>query len=107
MTQTIEQLQARVRELEDQLAAAQEALSVAECDLLSYEDRNKELHDQLSTAEQRVVRQYYFKNNSCKAESAHDPDCICWHDEGTGPMQPLPDGTYPVQMTWRKFVKDV
>lgn len=55
--------------------------------------------------EQRVIRQYYFKNNSCKAESAHDPDCICWHDEGTGPMSPLLDGTYLVPMTWRKFMK--
>lgn len=67
----------------------------------------KPLEDQLAKAEQRVVSQYYFKNNSCKAESANDPDCICWHDEGTGPMQPLLDGTYLVQMTWRKFVKEV
>lgn len=31
------------------------------------------------------MKQYYSKNNSCTAESSNSPDCICWHDEGTGP----------------------
>ena len=48
-------------------------------------------------------RQYYFKNSNCKASSAHDPDCICWHDEGTGPMLPCIDGEYLVKMTWRNI----
>lgn len=30
--------------------------------------------------------QYYFRVSECKAKSATDPDCICWHDEGTGPF---------------------
>ena len=30
--------------------------------------------------------QYYYKDNACKANTAHDADCICWHDEGTGPF---------------------
>ncbi len=30
--------------------------------------------------------QYYYKNNDCKASEATDADCICWHDEGTGPF---------------------
>lgn len=34
---------------------------------------------------QPVIRQYYYKQNTCNAESARSPDCICWHDEGTGP----------------------
>lgn len=29
--------------------------------------------------------QYYYKNNNCNAASSRDPDCICWHDVGTGP----------------------
>ena len=29
--------------------------------------------------------QYFYKSNKCKAEGASDSDCICWHDEGTGP----------------------
>ena len=29
--------------------------------------------------------QYYYKLNKCKAEQAYDSDCICWHEEGTGP----------------------
>ena len=30
--------------------------------------------------------QYYYKDNSCQAFTAQDADCICWHDEGTGPF---------------------
>ena len=30
--------------------------------------------------------QYYYKRNRCQAKTAHDADCICWHDEGTGPF---------------------
>jgi hypothetical protein len=32
------------------------------------------------------VNQYYYKNDKCKADSARSKDCICWHDEGTGPL---------------------
>lgn len=32
------------------------------------------------------MNQYYYKNNWCEAANAHAPDCICWHDEGTGPF---------------------
>ncbi len=34
----------------------------------------------------RSKRKYYFKDNACKAQFASEPDCICWHDEGTGPL---------------------
>lgn len=30
------------------------------------------------------MRQYYCKDDHCKAEKATDPACICWHDVGTG-----------------------
>ena len=30
--------------------------------------------------------QYYYKDNRCQAFTAQDADCICWHDEGTGPF---------------------
>jgi hypothetical protein len=33
-----------------------------------------------------VIHQYYHKNNECKADSVKSKDCICWHDEGTGPF---------------------
>lgn len=33
-------------------------------------------------------RQYYCKVNACRASFASDPECICWHDEGTGPLSP-------------------
>lgn len=29
---------------------------------------------------------YYFKVTQCKANTAQDADCICWHTEGTGPF---------------------
>lgn len=32
-----------------------------------------------------MTHQYYHKQDKCKAESAKSQDCICWHDEGTGP----------------------
>lgn len=34
---------------------------------------------------QPAARQYYYKVNGCPAAGANDGDCICWHDEGTGP----------------------
>ena len=33
-----------------------------------------------------MVYQYFYKNNDCQANTADDPNCICWHDEGTGPL---------------------
>lgn len=38
----------------------------------------------------QVSRQYYYRVNECNAVGPKSPDCICWHDEGTGP---LADGT--------------
>jgi len=32
------------------------------------------------------VVQYYYKHNKCTASSADSPDCICWHDVGSGPL---------------------
>lgn len=31
--------------------------------------------------------QYFYKDDQCKATLAMDDDCICWHDEGTGPFK--------------------
>lgn len=42
-------------------------------------------------------RQYFYKDNRCKAKSAKDSDCICWHDEGTEPF-PSADSTFQ----WRE-----
>jgi hypothetical protein len=33
-----------------------------------------------------MTRQYFYKVDSCKALIAEDQNCICWHDEGTGPL---------------------
>lgn len=32
------------------------------------------------------VRQYYYQSNTCTALDTKDPNCTCWHDEGTGPL---------------------
>lgn len=42
-----------------------------------------------------VRRQYFYKVRTCQADGSREPDCICWHDEGTGPLS---DGT---AKTWR------
>lgn len=31
-------------------------------------------------------RQYYYRVTECEAFSSSDANCICWHDEGTGPL---------------------
>ena len=31
-------------------------------------------------------RQYYWRVGKCRASDAYASNCICWHDEGTGPM---------------------
>lgn len=36
------------------------------------------------------VRQYYYQVSGCTADRATDPSCICWHDEGTGPLVKIP-----------------
>lgn len=39
--------------------------------------------------EQKPKRQYYYKVEGCPAKNADQPNCICWHDEGTGPQPEL------------------
>lgn len=46
-----------------------------------------------------TVQQYYNKVAGCPARLATDPECICWHDEGSGPYKgPRNDNA---RMTWR------
>ena len=33
------------------------------------------------------IFEYYYRTNGCKAETAQDDDCVCWHVEGTGPYK--------------------
>lgn len=30
------------------------------------------------------VYQYYYRNEKCTADGSAAPDCMCWHDQGTG-----------------------
>jgi len=36
------------------------------------------------------TRQYYYHASNCLAADADDPICICWRDEGTGPLADRP-----------------
>ena len=40
------------------------------------------------------MKQYYYKMNDCKALHATDAECICWHDEGTGPFPGIRIGVH-------------
>jgi hypothetical protein len=33
-----------------------------------------------------MTKQYFHKLNHCLATFAEDKNCICWHDQGTGPL---------------------
>ena len=55
-------------------------------------------HDDCPKAGPCRQRQYFFRVPECRAATAHAPDCICWHDEGTGP---LADNPYGPPQGWR------
>lgn len=42
-------------------------------------------------------RQYYYLIRDCPAKDAKDPGCICWHDEGAGPVPTMSPGL----LEWR------
>jgi hypothetical protein len=44
--------------------------------------------------------QYYCKDNRCKATHSNDSDCICWHNEGAGPLNATRGSD--VTLTWRR-----
>lgn len=39
----------------------------------------------------QLRRQYFYKTNACTARDASQPDCVCWHEEGAGPLADDPD----------------
>ena len=44
--------------------------------------------------------QYYYRQDGCVADKATNADCICWHDEGTGPYKDEHDAEIPL-VEWR------
>lgn len=52
--------------------------------------------------------QYYYKQNQCTAQTAESADCICWHDEGSGPNRDaVHDRPYEDRwLTWRLAPND-
>ena len=49
------------------------------------------------------TKQYYYRMTGCKADETTSPNCICWHDEGTGPFPDLKEGgeVGGVFVSWR------
>jgi len=45
-------------------------------------------------------REYYYKDNRCRARSAYDVDCICWHAVDSGPQR-VDSNSRPHRYTWR------
>jgi len=46
--------------------------------------------------------QYYYKVDSCKARNAFTDDCICWHDEETGPFKEALHDEFDTTFLWRE-----
>ena len=46
---------------------------------------------ELLPLEEKPTRQYYYHVSKCRAEHSSDDTCICWHDEGTGPLRHHPE----------------
>lgn len=46
-----------------------------------------------------MMKQYYFQDIDCEATHIYAPNCICWHDQGTGPLPKI--GPEDDDYTWR------
>lgn len=51
--------------------------------------------------------QYYYKNSACRADTPFESTCICWHDEGTGPLPNEHRKLSRNTIQWRKRPADV
>lgn len=49
-----------------------------------------------------ATRQYYYRVNGCPANGSRNDNCICWHDEGTGPCKDGRPAHPDVPLTWRQ-----
>lgn len=63
---------------------AQQNLSLAEM-FAAQANKLTESHP-MNRIHRGPIRQYYYKVNGCKEEDTKSINCICWHDEGTGPL---------------------
>lgn len=52
-----------------------------------------------------TVHQYFYKNEACPALTANEPNCICWHNEGTGPYSHV-DAKF-ADLQWREIEVEV
>lgn len=70
----------------------------------------KEPPHEYTAADFKPTRQYFHKVNACPAGNPSADNCICWHDEGTGPYPEARD-TDPYhggQREWRdKPARDI
>lgn len=116
-----DRLRARVAELDAERKRLLDSLIVASIELDELRARTEaaeDERDQFAEALQAAVRankaqpecsatntptaparQYFYKNNACQAADSADSDCICWHDEGTGPRH---EESHGVRLRWRE-----
>lgn len=52
-----------------------------------------------------VTKQYYWQTTECQATSQQEKCCICWYDQGTGPMGELSQKS-PNLFTWREKIEE-
>jgi hypothetical protein len=52
-------------------------------------------------APMQFTRQYYYKVDGCQVADTKSPHCICWHDEGTGPLANNPSADESQARSWR------
>ena len=45
--------------------------------------------------------QYYYKNNKCTATAATASSCICWYEEGSGPLPDEKSNSECPIVAWR------
>jgi hypothetical protein len=56
---------------------------------------------EVERAKQHEGNQYYYRNEDCSAADQHQPDCTCWHDQGTGPYPSAYPADPGTTLSWR------
>lgn len=71
---------------------------------LPYDDDETALATEpVGPKEAKRTRQYYYRNAKCDAVTSDSAKCLCWHDEGTGPLPQAREGVdvHGVMLKWR------
>jgi len=64
--------------------------------------RTGEGDDMSTNSDSKPRFQYYYRVTECKAKTAEDSECICWHDEGSGPFDNARNDDVDKFLDWRQ-----